>query len=140
MNDHHEPLEAWRRVWREGFAPQFSDRELRALLAALWTDAADLIQGATCEPPPLHANGHRAVCGACLIAYGPWKAAGLATVDDLERRFADLCYEADRLLGEPQAVRYLFDHWDTRPRMVVRCQLMAEIAVELFPRTLKTPA
>jgi hypothetical protein len=48
-----EPQTAWRRVWREGIAPQLSLADLHALRLALERDDPALIQGATVEPIPL---------------------------------------------------------------------------------------
>src|SRR5262249_29878906 len=46
-----EPIEAWRRVWREGLAPQLSTEGLRGLAKALAEDSPRLGTGMTTSPP-----------------------------------------------------------------------------------------
>ena len=43
----NEPIESWRMVWREGFAPVLSTAGLLALREALLSDDARLSQGST---------------------------------------------------------------------------------------------
>src|SRR5947209_4873826 len=102
-----EPLEAWRTVWRAGIGPQLSASALAALWQALLTDDPALIQGQTTQPPPVQSCQHEPVCGACLIGYAGWIGDGLRTVAEVEEFFANVCFEAGALLGEPSAARYL---------------------------------
>src|SRR5438105_3101970 len=91
-------MEPWRRVWRDGLAPQLSIRALQALRDALAEDDPCLIQGGTTTPPPLLSVADWPVEEACLIAYCGWRGEGLKTVAEVEEYFADKCQGVDHLL------------------------------------------
>lgn len=122
------------KVWREGFAPQFSIEQLKLLKKALDEDDASLLQGATCYPPPLECVQNWPCEGACLIGYAGWKGNNLDTVGEVENFFAIACYEGDQLLGEPAACRHLLNWFDDTPRDKMRAALSAELAKNISDR------
>ena len=133
-------IEAWRKVWRHGIAPQLSRAALEALRQALAIDDPRLLQGATTAPPPLQTVQDRPVEGACPIGYSGWQGDGLATVGEVEQFFADTCHAADRLIGEPAGIRYFTNFWDDSPRHFARLLLLAEVEGELARRSGKAGA
>lgn len=120
-------MESWRKVWREGIAPQLSDEALEALRLALGRDDARILQGATTTPPPLQCVQDWPVEAACVLGYCGWQGEGLETVAEVEQFFAATCFEADRRLGEPAAVRWFLNWYDETPRDDMRRQLLAEV-------------
>lgn len=127
-------MESWRKVLRVGFFPQFSDHALLVLKVALETDDQRLVQGATTSPPPLAFVQDWPCDAACLVAYIGWKAEELETVGEVERFFAEACFQGDKLLGEPAACRWLLNWFDDTPRDEVRTELLGEINEELAKR------
>jgi hypothetical protein len=124
-------MESWRKVWRDGFLPQFSTRSLLALQRGLKDNDGRLTQGATSIPAPHESVLDWPIEGACVLGFGAWQGDGVETVGDLESHFAEACFEADRRLGEPAAVRYFLNWYDDVPRDVMRRELLAEISREL---------
>ncbi len=120
-------MESWRKVWREGMAPQFSPAGLEALRQALLTDDARLLQGATTTPPPLQCVQDWPVEAACALGFCGWQGEGLETVAEVEEFFARACYETDQRLGEPAACRWFLNWYDETPREEMRRQLLAEV-------------
>jgi hypothetical protein len=120
-------MESWRKVWREGMAPQFSPAGLEALRQALLTDDARLLQGATTTPPPLQCVQDWPVEAACALGFCGWQGEGLETVAEVEEFFARACYETDQRLGEPAACRWFLNWYDETPREDMRRQLLAEV-------------
>src|SRR5688572_13845434 len=92
-------MESWRKVWREGLAPQLSTAGLDALRHALLNDDSRLIQGATTSPPPLQCVQEWPVEAACGLGYCGWQGERLETVAEVEEFFARACFEADQRLG-----------------------------------------
>jgi hypothetical protein len=133
-------IESWRKVFRDGIAPQLSTAALEALRQALATDDPRLLQGATTAPPPLQTVQDWPVEGACPLGYCGWKGAGLTTVGEVEEFFADVCHAADQQLGEPAAIRYFTNFWDDSPRHFARLLLLAEVEGELSRRGGKADA
>jgi hypothetical protein len=127
-------MEAWRKVWRDGLAPQLSTAGLEALKAALQSDDPRLLQGATTSPPPLQCVQDWAVEAACVVGYCGWQGDGLETVADVEEFFARVCFETDQALGEPAACRWFLNWFDEMPRDDVRRQLLAEVTRTLAQR------
>lgn len=126
-------MEAWKRVWRQGFEPQLSTESLQALGRGLASDDARLLQGATTEPPPLACCANWPCQAGCLVAFCGM-ADGLATVAEVEEYFARLCFEADARVGEPSACRYLLNWFDGTPRDEMRALLLAEVERSLALR------
>jgi hypothetical protein len=129
-----EPLEAWRRTFRDGVAPQFSVSGLRALRQALEDDDPALIQGDTCTPPPLHECADWPVEAACLVGYASWKGDGVNRVGDLEEEFARICAGINLALDEPAGCRHLLNWFDDMPRDEMRKQLLPEVERALATR------
>src|SRR5438552_17129476 len=127
-------MESWRKVWREGLAPQISTAGLEALRAALVNDDARLIQGATTSPAPLQCVQDWPVEAACGLGYCGWQCDGLETVAEVEEFFARTCFEADQRLGEPAACRWFLNWFDETPREEMRRQLAAEVHWALTQR------
>jgi len=120
-------MESWRKVWREGMAPQLSPEALEALRRALLSDDARLLQGATTTPPPLQCVQDWPVEAACALGYCGWQGDGLETVAEVEEFFARMCFEIDQRLGEPAACRWFLNWFDETPRDEMREQLLAEV-------------
>ena len=127
-------MESWRKVWREGLAPQLSTLALEALARGLMTDDPRLLQGATTTPPPLQCVQDWPVEGACGLGYGSWQGDGLETVAEVEEFFARACFEADQRLGEPAACRWFLNWFDDTPREEMRRLLLAEVNRSLAQR------
>jgi hypothetical protein len=127
-------MEAWRKVWREGVAPQLSTAGLEALRLALTTDDQRLLQGATTTPPPLQCVQEWAVEAACAVGFCGWQGDGLETVAEVEEFFARVCFEADQALGEPASCRWFLNWFDETPREEMRRQLLAEVGRTLAQR------
>jgi hypothetical protein len=128
--------ESWKRVWRVGLAPQFTVRGLEGLKLALEQDRRSLITGATMQPPPLMCNQNDQVEACCPLCYA--LLDGLrpeaVSVGPLEERFAEACFRADQLCGEPAVVRYFLNWVDETPREQMRRELMAEVKRNLDER------
>lgn len=146
-----EPIESWRRTWRAGFVPVLSTQGLTALAAALRTDDYRLTQGSTTTPPPLQCVQDFPVEAACALGYcGAAEAGGFctdsagsviaarkataATVGTVEQFFAETCFKADQLLGEPAACRWFLNWFDDTPRSEMRRELLAEVQLALAAR------
>jgi hypothetical protein len=134
-----QDVPAWKRAWRLGFRPQFSTDALVQLAAALKSDALKLIQGATCEPVAICSNNSLPVCRACAIGFLAM-IEGAHTVAEVEERFADACFRADVLLGEPCACRRFLNWFDDQPRHLVLPELLAEIEANLAAAEQPQPA
>lgn len=133
-------MEAWRKVFREGFAPGMNDYQLIALKTVLELDSPILAQGATTNPPPLSCNQDAGVESCCAISLCGWLGDGLRTVGEVEEFFARACYEADKRLGEPAACRWFLNWFDDSPRDMMRQQLLAEVEHILLHRNVLTKA
>jgi hypothetical protein len=123
--------EAWRKVWRKGVVPLVSEAALVALRDALAGDDRRLIQYATCTPPPLQCVQDWPVEAACALGYCGWQGDGLVTVAEVEGYFARLCWEMDKVLGEPAACRWFLNWYDESPRDDMRRELLAEVNLAL---------
>lgn len=127
-------MESWRKVWRDGMAPQLSIAALGALQKALQNDDPRLLQGATTSPPPLECVRDWPVEAACVLGYCGWQGEGLETVAEVEEFFARACFETDNRLGEPAACRWFLNWFDDTPRDEVRRELLAEVTRTLARR------
>ena len=126
-----QPIEAWRKCWREGFAPGLSRKGLEALKFALETDDPRLIQGATTSPPALISVIDWDCEAACAISLAGWLGDDNRTVSEVSDLFAKQCYEADIRLGYNGACRYFLNWFDNTPRAEMRFQLLQEVIVAL---------
>lgn len=120
-------MESWRRVFREGVAPQISTAGLQALARGLSEDDERLVQGSTTAPPPLQCMQECAVEGACGLGYCGWQGDGLETVGEVEEFFAQACFAADHHFGEPTACRWFLNWFDDTPREEMRRLLLPEV-------------
>jgi hypothetical protein len=132
-------MESWRKVWRDGLAPQLSTTSLEALRRALLTDDPRLLQGATTSPPPLQCVQDWPVEAACVLGFCGWQGEGLETVAQVEEFFARACFEADQRLGEPAACRWFLNWFDDTPRDEMRRLLLAEVNRTLAQRAVTLP-
>ncbi len=142
-------MEAWRKVFREGFVPLLTEEHLLHLKKGLEEDDPRLLQGATTLPPPLAVVQDWPVEAACLTCY-PWAMANggisqpraspeeynryaleVPSVGMVEEEFAKISYEIDQRMGEPAAVRWLLNWWDETPREQVRLEVLAEVQLAL---------
>jgi hypothetical protein len=133
-------LNAWQKVFRDGIAPQLSTRALEELHGSLTRNDPALLQGQTTDPVPCPENDSLPVAGACPIALGGWRGEGLETVADVEDFFARIVCQADRVLGEPAAVRYFFHFTDAVDRETFRREILAEVNRALAHRSGKSGA
>jgi hypothetical protein len=133
-------MESWRKVWREGLAPQLSTEGLDALAAALANDDPRLLQGATTTPPPLQCVQDWPVEAACALSYCGWQGDHLESVAEVEGFFAELCFEADQRLGEPAACRWFLNWYDETPRQQMCRLLLEEVRLALAWRREHLPA
>jgi hypothetical protein len=133
-------MESWQKVWREGLAPQISTAGLESLREALVLDDPRLLQGATTSPPPLPCVQEWPVEGACGLGYCGWQGDELESVAEVEEYFAQKCFEADQILGEPAACRWFLNWFDETPRGQMRRLLLAEVNRSLAQRRAERPA
>ncbi len=127
-------MDTWRKVWRDGIAPQLSTPGLMALGKALREDDPRLLQGATTAPPPLHALQSWPVEAACGVTFCAWQGDDKATVAEAEEAFARVCFDCDQRLGEPAACRWFLNWFDETPRDKMIEALLPEVARELARR------
>jgi len=120
-------LESWRYTWREGIVPQLSRRHLQVLRDGLVNNDSRIVQGATCQPPPLQYVRDWPVEAACGLGYCGWQGDNLGTVAELEEFFARVCFEIDQRLGEPAACRWFLNWFDETPRELMIAALLAEV-------------
>lgn len=129
-------MEAWVTTFRKGIAPLLSTEGLTALLKGLREDDPHIIQGATCNPPPVACVSDWPVEGADAIAYAYWHGdrGGECTVGEAEEFFARVCFDCDTAMGEPAACRWFLNAHDDTPRAVFFPQLEREVANEIARR------
>lgn len=124
-------MEAWRKIWREGIAPQLGNGHLQVLRAALLVDDPRLLQGAATSPPPLQCVQDWPVEAACVLGYCGWQGEELKTVAEVETYFAKACFNCDQLMGESAMCRWFLNWFDDTPRPEMRRLLLAEIDATL---------
>jgi hypothetical protein len=136
-------MEAWRVVFRNGFAPGFSTEGLTALKGALERDDPKLTQGSTTTPPPLMAVQDWPVEAACPVSYTHWRGGNnpdARTVGEVEEAFARACFDADQRVGEAAGCRWLLNWVDDTPRDEMRRELLLEVKRELEQREAREEA
>jgi len=131
-----EVLEAWRRAFRVGIAPQLTRKGLQGLAKALAQNDARLLQGATTSPPPLQGLAAEPVQKCCPLCFAllDGKAPDAVSVGEMEFLFAAACWETDKLLGEPGAFRYFLNAVDEWTREQLIANLLPEVRRELVLR------
>lgn len=127
-------MESWRKVWREGVAPNLSTEALEALRIALENNDPRLIQGATTIPAPLTCMQDWPVEGGCAIGFCGWQGEHLANVGEVEEFFARMCFLVDEKLDEPAACRWFLNWFDDTPREEMIEQLLPEVILALQQR------
>lgn len=125
--------ELWRKVWRQGFAPQLPTEALRMLRRALAEDDRRLLQLSTTDLPALRAYEDEPVSQACAVGFCGL-IGGLKLNGEVNRFFVAACAECDRLLDEPAVSRHFLNWFDDTPRPAMRRELGAEIDAELARR------
>jgi hypothetical protein len=126
-----QPLEQWRKTWRNGIVPLLSMNALRALKEALQKNDARLVTGCTTLPSPMPATQDWPVEASCALGYCGWQGEGLETVGEVEEFFARMCFECDQKLGEPAGVRWFLNWFDETPREEMRKQLLPEVQLAI---------
>lgn len=126
-------MDLWRKVFRQGFAPQLPTEALRSLRQALADDDRRLLQLATTDLPPLRAYEDEPVGQACAVGFCGL-IGGLKLNGEVNRFFDAVCAECDRLLEEPAISRHFLNYWDYTPRPDMRREVGAEIDLELERR------
>lgn len=153
-------MESWQKVFREGFAPLLTVKNLEDLRRALVEDDPRLIQKATTLPSPLQCVKEWDCEGACLFTFpgvmdmGGFQASleelrsaepgtlmsrigsnlGACKVKDAEEFFARMCYEIDKRIGEPAGCRHLLNVYDDLPRDEMRKAMLGEVQFALAER------
>jgi hypothetical protein len=129
MNPSTPDLTTWRRVWRDGIAPQLTTKGLQGLKAALVRNDPRLITGAICYPPPLLCMQHQPVQQCCPLSWALLEGhlPEAVSVGPLEQRFAECCWTACERLGEPGAIRYFLNAVDEWSRDELRQNLLPEV-------------
>lgn len=127
-------MESWRRVWREGYAPQFSISALHALAEGLRTDDKRIGQGFTTTPPPLACVADWPCEAADVIGFAGMVGEHLTRVGEVEEYFARACFNADKLLNEVAACRWFLNWIDDTPRAEMFRELLAEVELALSQR------
>lgn len=126
-------MEKWRTVFRNGFAPIIPIAGLEYVADLLRKDDPRLLQGCTTTPPPLKCVENWPCEGGCFLAVCAM-GDGKETVGECELFFADACWKADQLLGEPAACRWFLNWYDDTPRAAMRAELLAEVERALAER------
>lgn len=119
-------------VFKTAFAKLIPRESLLALAVACETDDPRLSQGSTCTPPPLMCVSEWPVEAGCGLAFCAVPLCGgfcppdlrgdkeavqrHARVGKVEEQFAEWCFDADRILGEPAACRLFLNWFDDTPR------------------------
>jgi hypothetical protein len=137
-------VENWLTVWRQGFAPQASGAGLLLLRLRLQKQLVDpikdlaehdclLLRGTTTFPAAIDGMQDwpcEAACPVGTLAI----ADGAVTVEEVQNRFGQMCFNADQWLGEPAACRWFLGWYDEAPWQEVRGRLLAELDREINRR------
>jgi hypothetical protein len=122
-------MERWRRVFREGIAPQLPLEALEALRRGLLRFDPRLRPGHTVEGQGV------AIFYACAIGYGGWQGLHLETADDVENFFAEVCFRANQILDDPGACSAFITWFDDNRREFVFPLLLSEVNRAIAKRT-----
>lgn len=149
-------MDSWELVFRNGFAPGYTDAHLKCILGALEADDARLIQGSTSRPAPMMCVENWYAEAGCVNSYpGAVDAGGFApksvrqepgekpryvTVGMLEEFFARACFQADQRLGEVAACRWFLNKWDDTPRAEMFALMIRVVRDILRERGVEVPA
>lgn len=127
-------MEKWRTVFRDGFAPLLPTAGLEAVAMALRDDSPELVQCYITRPMGRPGTLDDPVEGACLVGMCGWRGEGLTTVNEVEKFFAQVCWDADKRLGVSAECRYFLNFFDGSPRAEMRRELLAEVILVLKHR------
>jgi hypothetical protein len=134
-------MEVWRHAFRNGFAVVLPIKGLIGLLQALEKNDSRLITGSTCFPPPLQCYQNDFVEQCCPVAWAAaWGAPTCYPVSELEMLFAQACWDASALLGDPSASRHLLNWIDATDRAEIRRELIPELRLAINNRAAERPA
>jgi len=124
-----------RKVFHNGFVPQFSTKGLIALRDALVKRDPFLMAGVSVDPPPLQMFENEPVVGCCPIAFAASDGeAAQRTVGEVETAFALTYWRAGEALNEPTIGRHFANYWDDTPIEQARRELLVEVEVALAGR------
>lgn len=119
-------ITAWQRAFRDGIAPNLSDNELACLAEGIRNKDERIVNGCGIVPEPSPMNSAKTPTHADPVNYAIWVGnKDVQTVGDLEERSARVMFEADQILGQPAAVRYLLNWIDDNPLETTMPQLLA---------------
>jgi hypothetical protein len=124
-------MELWRRVWREGFAPNLPIKGLRSLRNALVADNPALIQGSTCYPPCLQELASMNVEACCPITYCGYGAGIAPTVGKADVFFQEMCDLCDQHFAHPSQCGQFLSWVDDVPRDEMRRELLSEVELAI---------
>lgn len=128
-------MELWRRIWRDGLAPQLSTSGLQALYQGLAHDDPRLLQRFTADVPAARAFRARKIEAACALGYCAWKGDGVKRLGQVLDHFENVCTRADESVGELAASNHFLNWYDQTPRAEMRRQLLGEVERVLRQRT-----
>jgi hypothetical protein len=118
-------MEPWRRVFREGIAPQLPLAALEALRHGLLKHDPHLRPGATVDVG--WTAGGTGIMQACAIGYGAWKGMQLTSPTEIEMFFNDVCSRANQILSDPGACGAFINWFDSHRREFVFPLLLTEV-------------
>ena len=128
-------LREFRRIFRDGVLPQWSDRQLAAVGHALATDDPSLIQERTTRPTyraESH-NGHVLAHAGCLVCYPGWRC-GVETIGALDSYFAEVTHRM-MMRTNPRDVEFFFEVFDGADRAELWPVLLGAVKAEEARRT-----
>jgi hypothetical protein len=134
--DEHQPVEAWRKIWREGVVPQLSTEGLQSLLDALRRDDCRIITGSTTIPPAFSAASNLPIeqCDPVIFAMLDGHSPYSCTVGLMDEAFARLAIRCSELCGFPRAIGTFLCWVDEQDRETWRMELMREVNLALVAR------
>lgn len=127
-------LKHWQVAWRDGFLPNLPTEGLLRLRATLATDDRRLLQGVTCQPPPLQVteNWELEACDAIVWCFC---VPGECKVWNASEAFHHSCFKANELLDKNKLGSRDFLNWyDEVPRKEMRRLLLQEVDRAIFNR------
>lgn len=116
----------WRKVWREGIAPQMETTGLHELKVALGLDLDELIQGSAI----LEETGQdplAPITGCNPVVYPFWLCGHCATIDQGWARFTEVSFQADQNLATLGCMATFLKFWDENERSLAFSELQSEV-------------
>ena len=118
-------MEPWRRVFRQGIAPQLPTAALEALRKGLLKNDPRLRPGATVDAG--WTPGGTGILQACAIGYSGWKGVSLESASAVEEFFSEVCDGANAVMGDPGACGAFINWFDSNRREFVFPLLLTEV-------------